>query len=226
MTVEEMRKAVAERAAALVEAKMVVGLGTGRTAALVVRALGERVRAGLSIVGVPTSDATAKLAREWGIPLSSLDDVARLDLCIDGADEFDPELNLIKGLGGALLREKLTASAAARFVVIVDQEKRVAHLGEKAPLPVEVVPFGWTHTAARLSDLGVTPVRRERASQPVLTDGGNLLLDCRLPRSFDPRKLAERVKATVGVVEHGFFLEMASTVFVGTVSGVEELHRA
>ena len=226
MTVEEMRQAVAERAAALVETKMVVGLGTGRTASLVVRSIGARVQAGMAILGVPTSEATAKLARECGIPLSGLDDVARLDLCIDGADEFDPGLNLIKGLGGALLREKLTASAAARFVVIVDEEKRVAHLGEKAPVPVEVVPFGWTHTAARLSGLGVTPVRRERASQPVLTDGGNFLLDCRLPRSFDPRKLAEQMKATVGVVEHGFFLEMASTVLVGTASGIEELHRA
>jgi len=121
--------------------------------------------------------------------------------------------------------QRRLASAAPNFLVRIG-EKRVSHLGEKAPLPVEVVPFGWTHTAARLLRLGLTPVRRERASQPVLTDGGNLLLDCRLPRSFDPRTLAERVKATVGVVEHGLFLDMASTVFVGTASGVEELHRA
>jgi ribose 5-phosphate isomerase A len=225
MNVDEMRLAVAQRAAALVEPGMVVGLGTGRTAALMVRRIGERVRAGLAIRGVPTSEATAKLAREEGIPLAALDEVEAIDLCIDGADEFDPRLDLVKGLGGALLREKLVAAAARRFVVIVDEEKRVAYLGEKAPIPVEVVPFGWTHTRARLGRLGLAPTLREREGKPVTTDGGNWLLDCRLLLSIDPRILAAQIDATTGVVEHGLFLGMAERVLVGGPSGVEEIAR-
>jgi ribose 5-phosphate isomerase A len=225
MNVDEMRRAVAERAAALVETGMVVGLGTGRTAALMVERLAERVRGGLAIRGVPTSEATARLAREHGIQLVALDEVEALDLCIDGADEFDPQLDLIKGLGGALLREKLVATAARRFVVIVDQEKRVAHLGEKQPIPVEVVPFGWTHTRARLRRLGLDPRLRERDGKPVLTDGGNWLLDCRLLQSIDARVLAAQIDQVVGVVEHGLFLGMAERVLIGDASGVEEIVR-
>ncbi|MSP60383.1 MAG: ribose-5-phosphate isomerase RpiA [Myxococcales bacterium] len=222
MNVEEMRRAVAERAASLVDPGMTVGLGTGRTAALVVRAIAART---LAITGVATSEATAKLAGELGIPLATLDTVRRLDLCIDGADEFDPRLDLIKGLGGALLREKLVAQAAARLVIIVDEEKRVTRLGERSPLPVEVVPFGWTHTRDRLTALGVIPSLRVRDNQPVLTDGGNLLLDCRLALSIDARLLGAEIKALTGVVDHGLFLGMADTVLVGTPSGVEELRR-
>jgi ribose 5-phosphate isomerase A len=221
--VDGMRRAVAERAAALVEPGMKVGLGTGRTAALVVRAIAERTR---DVVGVATSEATAKLAGELGLPLASLDEVRRLDLCIDGADEFDPALDLIKGLGGALLREKLVAQAAARFVVIVDEQKRVARLGEKAPLPVEVVPFGWTHTRDRLAALGLDPTLRTRDGAPVVTDGNHYLLDCRWLLSIDPHLLALEIKATTGVVEHGLFLGLADTVLVGTPAGVEELRRA
>ncbi len=225
MNVEEMRRAVAERAAALIEPGMKVGLGTGRTAALVVAAIAERVRGGMELLAVATSEATAKQAREGGIRLAELDDVPRLDLCIDGADEFDPSLDLIKGLGGALLREKLVAQAAARFVVIVDEEKRVARLGEKAPLPVEVVPFGWTHTKARLVALGLDPTLRERDGRPFRTDGGNYILDCRWRMSIESQILAAQVKATTGVVDHGLFLGMAEAVLVGTTRGVEELRR-
>ncbi len=223
MNVDEMRRAVAERAAALVQPGMRVGLGTGRTAALVVAEIAARK---VPIVGVATSEATAKQAREGGIPLAALDEVPRLDLCIDGADEFDPSLDLIKGLGGALLREKLVALAAARFVVIVDEEKRVRHLGERAPLPVEVVPFGISHTHARLAALGLAPALREKDGKPFVTDGGNHILDCRLRLSIDAATLAAQVKATTGVVDHGFFLGMADTVLVGTPRGVEELRRA
>lgn len=222
LDVDGMRRAVAERAAALVEPGMKVGLGTGRTAALVVRAIAARTK---SIVGVATSEATAKLATELGLPLAALDEVRRLDLCIDGADEFDPALDVIKGLGGALLREKLVARAADRFVVIVDEEKRVSRLGEKAPLPVEVVPFGWTHTRDRLAALGLVPTLRERDGAPVVTDGGHYLLDCRWRISIDHAALGAEVKATTGVVDHGFFLGMAETVLVGTPAGVEELRR-
>jgi len=225
MNVDEMRHAVAAKAAALVEPGMRVGLGTGRTAALVVAEIAARVKGGLAITAVATSEATAKQAREGGIRLVELDELEALDLCIDGADEFDPQLDLIKGLGGALLREKLVARAASRFVVIVDEEKRVRHLGEKAPLPVEVVPFGWRHTRARLAALGLDPVLREKAGAPVVTDGGHWLLDCRLLVSIDPRVLASQVKAVTGVVDHGLFLGMASVVLVGTATGVEELRR-
>jgi ribose 5-phosphate isomerase A len=225
MTVEEMRRAVAERAAALVEPGMKVGLGTGRTAAKVVEVIADRVRGGMDITAVATSEATAKQARDGGIRLVELDDLQHLDLCIDGADEFDPSLDLIKGLGGALLREKLVAQSAARFVVIVDEEKRVSRLGEKAPLPVEVVPFGWTHTRARLTALGLQPTLRERDGKPYRTDGGNFILDCRWRMSIESRILAAQVKATTGVVDHGLFLGMAEMVLVGTTAGVEELRR-
>ena len=218
-----MRRAVAERAAGLVEAGMVVGLGTGRTAALVVEAIGRRVSAGLAIVAVATSERTADQARALHIRLVELDEVARLDLCIDGADEVDPRLDLVKGLGGALLREKLVACAADRLVIVVDDEKRVARLGDKAPLPVEVVPFGWRHTQQRLRALGLDPVLRERDGRPLLTDGGHYLLDCGMRAVLDARALGIAVKATVGVVEHGLFLRMASQVFVGTESEVLEL---
>ncbi len=220
MNIDEMRRTVAERAAALVEPGMQVGLGTGRTAALVVDAI---ARKKMKLVAVATSEATAQQARAGGIRLVALDEVRALDLCIDGADEFDPHLDLIKGLGGALLREKLVAQAAQRFVVIVDEEKRVRQLGEKAPLPVEVVPFGWTHTRERLRYLGLDPVLRERAGNPVLTDGGNYVLDCRAQVPI--ASLADAIKRTTGVVEHGLFLRMAHTVLVGTPSGLEELHR-
>jgi ribose 5-phosphate isomerase A len=225
MNVDEMRRAVAERAAALVQPGMRVGLGTGRTAALVVAEIAARVRDGLPLTAVATSEATARQAREGGIRLLELDEVDALDLCIDGADEFDPQLDLIKGLGGALLREKLVARAARRFVVIVDEEKRVRHLGEKAPLPVEVVPFGWRHTRRRLAALGVEPTLREREGKPVVTDGGHYLLDCRLLLSIDARVLGEQIKATTGVVDHGLFLDMADTILVGTSHGVEEIRR-
>jgi ribose 5-phosphate isomerase A len=226
MDVDEMRLAVARRAAQLVEPGMTLGLGTGRTAALLVKEVAERVRAGMAIVGVATSETTAELARASGIRLASLDEVPRLDLYIDGADEFDPALDLVKGLGGALLREKLVACAAERFVAIVDEEKRVRSLGERAPVPVEVVPFGWTHTRARLARLGVVPTLRQRDGRPVTTDGGNWILDCRLTGPIAAPVLAAQIKQTVGVVEHGLFLGIAERVLVGTAHGVEELRRA
>lgn len=220
-----MRLAVAARAAALVEPGMRVGLGTGRTAALVVEAIGRRVAAGMAITAVATSERTAAQARRLRIPLVDLDEVDHLDLCIDGADEVDPRLDLTKGLGGALLREKLVACAATEFVIVVDEEKLVAQLGEKAPLPVEVVPFGWRHTRERLRRLGLDPVRREQDGAPTMTDGGHYLLDCAWRLSIDPRALGAAVKAIPGVVEHGLFLDLATRVLVGSRRGVEERRR-
>jgi ribose 5-phosphate isomerase A len=221
----EQQKALAARTAAeLVQDGQIVGLGTGTTVAYLLEALGERVRAGLRFIAVPTSRETARLATVRGIPLTSLDDHPRLDIDIDGADEVDPNLNLIKGRGGALLREKLVAAASGRFVVIADESKLVTRLGEHMPVPVEVVPFGWTVTLAALSRLGaVTKLRGEKT--PFHTDNGNLIIDCRFAPQAAPNELAAQVKALPGVVEHGWFLGMASLAVIahagGTVTRLE-----
>jgi ribose 5-phosphate isomerase A len=213
------QKAVAARRAVdEIEDGMVLGLGTGSTAALVVAEIGRRVRDGLRVVGVPTSEATARQARELGIPVATLEDHPVLDLDIDGADEVDPEHNLIKGLGGALLREKIVAMAARRLVVVVDESKLVDRLGDRSPLPVEVVAFGWRRTAAAVADLGADPVLRAGPAGPVRTDGGNYILDCRFAAVALPL-FGARLKAITGVVEHGLFTGMGPTVVVGAADG-------
>ncbi len=214
--------AAARHAAGLVEEGMLVGLGSGSTAALFVQALGERVRAGLRVTGVPTSDATARLAQAEGIALATLEEYPRLDMDIDGADAVDPALNLLKGLGGALLREKIVASAAARFVVIVDESKVFARLSDAPLVPVEVVPFGWSRTQVALEALGATVtqrVRRDEPEQVFITDGGHYVLDCRFADLSDPVALAARVKALTGVVDHGLFIGMATMAVVGAADG-------
>ena len=214
--------AAARYAAALVEDGMVVGLGSGSTAALFVRALGERVRDGLNIIGVPTSDATAALAHAEGIALATLEEYPRLDMDIDGADAVDPALNLLKGLGGALLREKIVAAAAARFVVIVDESKIVGSLAGAPLVPIEVVPFGWSRTQAALEALGATVTQRVRRDGPAtafITDGGHYIFDCRFGDLSDPVTLAARVKALTGVVDHGLFIGMAGLAVVGMAGG-------
>ncbi len=178
----------ARSAAELVESGMVVGLGTGSTAALMLQRLGERVeQEGLQIVGVPTSVATAELARDLGIPLRELDDVSGLDINLDGADEVDPQFRMIKGRGGALLREKIVACVAARRVTIITADKRVERLGVNAPIPVEVSQVGLKHTERRLQKLGAeTSIRRVANGSPYLTDGGNAIIDCRFEAIPDP----------------------------------------
>jgi ribose 5-phosphate isomerase A len=213
------KEAAARRALEEVRDGMALGLGSGSTAAVFVRLLGERVRAGLRVVGVPTSQATAALAAGVGIPLAAADDVPELDLDVDGADEVDPEGRLLKGLGGALLREKIVAAAARRLVIVVDEGKLVSRLGERAPLPVEVVRFGWRRTEAALRALGVEPVLRMAQGRPFVTDGGNLILDCRVAPEMDLPALASRCKALVGVVEHGLFPDARPTIYVGCASG-------
>lgn len=218
------QKALAgRRAAEAVQDGMVVGLGTGSTAAALLEALGQRVRDGLRFTGVPTSEATARRAAELGIPLATLEERPGLDLDIDGADEVDPRGELIKGLGGALLREKIVACAARRLLIMVDESKLVGRLGEKAPVPVEVVRFGWTCTAQALRALGAVPVLRGGTASPFLTDGGNLVLDCRFPAGADLVALAGPLKATVGVVEHGLFTGMRPTIVVARGDGTCEL---
>lgn len=200
-----------ERAAGLVREDMLVGLGTGSTAAAMIDALGARWRAGLRFTGVPTSKATFDQASGLGIPMVELNDIDRLDICIDGADEIDPGLSVVKGRGGALLFEKLVARRADLYVIIASSEKLVDHLGMRMPLPVEVVPEGWTHTAEAISALDLEPILRKNPNDlPYRTDGGHLILDCAWPgqESVDPEPLARALKALTGVVDHGLFIDM------------------
>lgn len=223
---EALKEQAAERALDLVADGMVLGLGTGSTARYVVLGLGRRLREGQlrTIVGVPTSEATAALARQQGVPLATLDQQPALDLAIDGADEIDPQLNLIKGLGGALLREKVVVSSARRFAVVADRSKLVDCLGQRAPLPVEVVAFALAPVRRRLVDLGAEPVLRHTADGSVVhTDQGHPILDCRFARIDDPVALDRAVRAIPGVVEHGLFLGLASVAFVAGDHGVEVL---
>jgi ribose 5-phosphate isomerase A len=211
-----------ERAAELVMDGMTVGLGTGSTVYWALQRLGERVRGGLRLRGIPTSRQTEELARTLGIPLTTFAEVRELDLAIDGADEIDAGLNLIKGGGGALLREKIVAAASRQLVVVADRSKVVATLGAR-PLPVEIVPFGHEVTMRRLAALGGVPTLRYVAGQPFVTDNGNLIADCAFGAIPDPARLERELKLVVGVVESGLFVERASVAIVGTDAGVEIL---
>jgi ribose 5-phosphate isomerase A len=185
--------------------------------------IGEFWQAGklTDIVGIPTSESTVALAREYGLPLATLDEYPVIDLAIDGADEIDPHLNLIKGLGGALLREKMIESAAKKFIVVADGSKVVKKLGTRAPVPVEVVQFCWKATARWLESLGCTPTLRDGESQPFVTDNGNYILDCAFPNGIDnPSELAATFKGRPGVVEHGLFLGIASEAIVADTEGL------
>jgi len=222
-----LKTAAAQSAAALVADGMIVGLGSGSTAALAVSAIGKRVRDGLRITGIPTSESTAADARALGIPLTTLNDVTQIDLTIDGADEVeDTTLNLIKGHGGALLREKIVANASARLAIVVDDSKLVHHLAAKFPVPVEVVPFGWQATARQLSALGAKPSLRKNADgQPFISDGGHYILDCAFPPDFPSVAVARELDHIVGVVEHGLFIGFTWEVHVASPAGVRVLNR-
>jgi len=223
---DDYKRQAAERAAADVKSGMKIGIGTGSTAEHLVRALGRMVGEGLDIVGVPTSERTADLARELGVPLATLEDVPELDLTIDGADEIDPALNLIKGGGGAHLREKIVAAASKRMVVIADHTKLVSCLG-KFPLPIEVVPFGLSATRAAIQDvmsnfgLSGQLVLRGGEDHPFVTDGGHYILDAHLQAIPDVGALAAALAAIPGVVEHGLFTELAKVAYVAGPDGVK-----
>ncbi|HJQ35164.1 MAG TPA: ribose-5-phosphate isomerase RpiA [Pyrinomonadaceae bacterium] len=218
----DAKRRAGERAVEFIEDGMAVGLGTGTTAYWAVARLGERVRAGLRVRCVPTSRRTEEQARALGIPLVGLGEVIELDIALDGADEIGPGLALIKGGGGALLREKLVASAARRFVVIADASKRVELLG-RFPLPVEVVPFAWELTARRVAPVvNVEPaLRRDERGEPYITDNGNFILDCRCGEIHDPARTERELKALTGVVECGLFVGMADLAVVATEEEVE-----
>jgi ribose 5-phosphate isomerase A len=223
MTQDDAKRAVAARAVAFVEDGMRVGLGTGTTATMFIRALAERVHAGLKIRCVASSDASQQLGRSLGMEVTTLDQLPELDIYIDGADEVGPGLALIKGGGGALLREKIVASAAKKFVVVVDSSKVVGHLG-KFPLPVEVVKMALPLVEPKLTALGLCPKLRPAKSGdgPYLTDEGNYILDCACGEIADPERTAAQIRAIVGVVEHGLFLNMAALALVAGDDGVTE----
>lgn len=220
-----LKRAAADAAVELVEDGMVVGLGTGSTARFAVDALARRSGQGLRILGIPTSERTAAQAKALGIPLTSFAEHRQIDLTIDGADEVEREtLNLIKGLGGALLREKIVASASRRLVIIVDAAKLVNRLGTRVPVPVEIVPFGFEVTQAALAALGADArLRVSTTGEPFVTDSGNWILDCAFGSIADPAGLEARIGRIVGVVESGLFIGRAGPVFVADAAGVHRL---
>lgn len=229
MSFDDMKLAAAKRALDFVEPKMRLGLGTGSTAAKFVDLLGARVRDGLDVVAVPTSEATRAQAAELGIPLTTLDETPLLDLTIDGADELDGALRLIKGGGGALLREKIVAASSDRMVVIADVSKKVETLG-KFPLPVEVVEFGATATRNMIEMLasdagcsGSVTFRKDGDGTLFKTDGGNLIVDCAFDKIIDPEGLDDILKLIPGVVENGLFLGLADAAVLAGPNGIEVL---
>jgi len=232
MDAEKLKRAAAMRALDFVRPGMRIGLGTGSTAAHFVELLGERVRTGLDVVAVPTSEATQALAQRSGIALTTLDEQPELDLTVDGADEVAPDLTLIKGGGGALLREKIVAAASARLVIIADESKWVATLG-RFPLPIEIAPFGETATrraveaaTAAAGSPGTARLRKTAAGHAFVTDGGHWLLDAYLQRIADPQALADRLSAVPGVMEHGLFIGLAQAAILGSADGVRLVERS
>ena len=231
MDVDAQKRAAAARALEFVRPGMRLGLGTGSTAKHFVELLAERVRAGLDVIAVPTSEVTRSDAERLGVPLTSLDATPELDLTVDGADEVAPDLSLIKGGGGALLRENIVAAASARMVVIADESKWVSTLG-RFPLPVEVIPFGLAATrraveaaAAAAGCAGPALLRRAKDGHAFVTDGGHWILDAALERIADPRSLADRLDAVAGVVEHGLFVGLAHAAVVAGANGLRVVER-
>ncbi len=223
---EALKKEAALRAVALIESGMRVGLGTGSTAKYAIEEIGRKVQSGelTGIVGVATSEASDALAREVGLTVQPLDP-RPLDIAIDGADEIAPNLDLIKGLGGALLREKLTEVQARRLIIIADHSKLVDQIGEKAPLPIEIARFGFLSTIERLRQIVPGGRLRQPGAQPYVTDNGNYIYDAQLRPGGDLAALGRELKGTLGVVETGLFLGMAERAFVASPDGVQELTR-
>ncbi len=223
--IESFKSAAAHSAAIYLLDGMVVGLGSGSTAEMAVAAIGRRVQDGLRITGIPTSEKTAILAGKWKIPLSTLEAFPTVDVTIDGADEIEVgTLNLIKGGGGNLLREKIVAIASSQLIIVADEKKLVDQLGARAVVPVEIVPFGWKTTGQRLQQLGATTtLRLDTQGQVTLTDGGHYILDCVFGSIHNPVALQAQLDRVVGVVEHGLFLGMACQAFVGGPGGVRTL---
>jgi len=220
-----LKQMVAAKAVEEVKSGMVLGLGTGSTTRYAIEMIGQRLREGRlkDIVGVPTSSGSAQLARQMGIPLTTLQEHPVIDLTIDGADEVGPDLVLIKGQGGALLHEKIVARASRREIIIVDDSKLVQVLGSRAPLAVEVIPFGWDTYLPAIRELGCNPVLRMKGTEPYITDEGNYIVDCHFERIDDPARLECELNLIPGVVENGIFIGLASVILVASESGISEL---
>lgn len=225
--IDELKRTAAERAVEFVSSGMIIGLGTGSTAIHATRAIGRMLQEGQlrNLLGIPTSEATAREASMWSIPLTTLEQHPVVDLTIDGADEIDPNLDLIKGLGGALLREKIVAAASKKMIVVGDYRKRVRHLGTMAPVPVEVIPFAKRPAVAYLESLGARVVLRQGEGQAFITDEGNVILDCHFAGIETPAELAQAIRTQPGIVEHGLFLGMASMAIIATQEGTETIQR-
>jgi len=222
---DDEKRQVGIAAADYVRPGMALGLGSGSTVYFFLEELGRRVKGGLRVVGIPTSERTAALARDFGIPLATFDERQELDLAVDGADEVDPRLNLVKGHGGALLREKIIAMAARRLVIVVDSTKLSPALGSSMTLPVEVVPFATALARKRLEALGATPVLRQDGGKPYVTDNGNWLLDCGFAPMADPARLEAEINRVPGVMDNGLFIDLASEVIVARGGSIERLER-
>ncbi len=227
-TAEELKRLAAEKAALFLGDVRVLGLGTGSTAKHFVDVVGEMWQSGAlqDLVAIPTSLATEEQARGLGIPLTDLDAHPQLDVTVDGADEVSRELDLIKGLGGALTREKIVASASRELIIVADDSKLVSRLGERSPLPVEVLPFGFRTVEIRLRQLGAEPELRRQDGAPFVTDQGNWILDCSFPDGIaDAEGMARAIDGTPGVIAHGLFLGMATRVVVAAAGGVRIIER-
>ncbi len=225
MSSDAILEKIAQAAVDLVADNSVVGLGTGRAASAFVRVLAKRVADGLRVRGVPTSEATAQLAGQLGIPLVHLNDVDTIDITIDGADEVDPRLDLIKGYGGALVREKIVAAVSRCEVILVGRDKLVPQLGSRGRLPVEVLPFAVAFCRRRLTELGCRPSIRQLDGHPFLSDSGNYVLDCAIEPIEEPQRLEDAIRAIPGVVGTGLFLGIADLVLVGNDNEVRRLER-
>ena len=222
---EQLKKAAAQQAVEFVQDGMIVGLGTGSTAKHMIRALGEKIRAGMKIKGVPTSAETAALATEVGISLLDTENRWEIDVAIDGADQVDPHFNLIKGGGGALLKEKIVAASARQFIVMVDHTKQVPVLGGTFPLPIEIIAFGWGSTAREIEALTKSRVGlRQQNGLPFKTEAGNLIVDVHIDQINQPGELETALNLIPGVVETGLFVGRTNVLIVGTPQGVQTLH--
>jgi ribose 5-phosphate isomerase A len=210
-----------ERAVEYVKDGMVVGLGTGSTVYFTIKKLGMLVSEGLDIIGIPTSIQSEKIALESQIPLSTLEEHPQIDITIDGADEVDPNLNLIKGMGGALFREKIVATASKMEVIVVDPSKMVEILGTKSPLPVEVSSFGWKICFEKLKTLGCSPQLRKKDKEPLISDNKNYIIDCQFEKIDDPYGLESKINNIPGVIENGLFLGLTDLVIIGTEDGCQ-----
>ncbi len=220
-----LKQIAGEKAVEYVKDGMVVGLGTGSTVFYAIKKIGERVKNGLDIIGIPTSVETEKLAKQIGIQLSTLEEHPVIDVTIDGADEIDKKLDLIKGMGGALLREKIVASASKKEIIAADTSKLVDTLGTKSPLPVEVTRFGWSSVAKKISEFGCKPELRKKDGKVFITDNGNYILDCKFHQIDKPKEMEQKINNIPGVLENGLFIGLADIVIVAGEDGVRIVER-